>query len=337
MVFAAGDHGVMVLDQRDNSFSTYSKINGLNGTSVSFVDYDLQTKQLLITYTDGQFDIVTAESEIVGFDPAKNSSVTGSKSINHIFIADAVAYLAADYGVIVFDMNRMLVKETWRGLGEAGQALKVFQSTILGDSIFLATENGVIAGALKDNLQDFNNWKRFAGGEFNGPVQHITNFNGTVYSGVNTVGLFKYDNALWVKTSFLHGSSFVSIHSSEDNLFIAEENGLFKLTTSDNLTQITDQFIDRPNFASEDIDTVQFFLENNNDEAHGGHIVEQLASGTWLEIIGYAGGKLDDLSSMEASGTSSVSYCRTPSSYPFPCNLVSCGSTDLRLTLTRKH
>jgi hypothetical protein len=90
-------------------------------------------------------------------------------------------------------------------------------------------------------------------------------------------------------------------------------------------------------FASEDIDTVQFFLENNNDEAHGGHIVEQLASGTWLEIIGYAGGKLDDPSSMEASGTSSVSYCRTPSSYPFPCSFVSCGSTDMRLTLTRKH
>lgn len=89
-------------------------------------------------------------------------------------------------------------------------------------------------------------------------------------------------------------------------------------------------------FASEDIDTVQFFLENNNDEAHGGHIVEQLSSGTWLEIIGRAGGKLD-LSSTEASGTSSVWYCRTPSSYPFPCSsVVSCGSTDMRLTLTRK-
>jgi hypothetical protein len=252
MVFAAGNHGVMVLNQQDNSFSTYSKINGLNGTSVSFVDYDLQTKQLMITYTDGQFDIVTSESEIVGFDPAKNSSVTGSKAINHIFIADAIAYLAADYGVIVFDMNRMLVKETWRGLGEAGQALKVFQSTILDDSIFLATDNGVIAGALNDNLQDFNNWKRFDGGEFNGPVQHIANFNGTVYSGVNTAGLFKYDNELWMKTPFLEGSSFVSIHSSGNNLFMAEENGLFKLTISDNLTQITDQFIDQPNFASED-------------------------------------------------------------------------------------
>ena len=89
-------------------------------------------------------------------------------------------------------------------------------------------------------------------------------------------------------------------------------------------------------FASEDIDTVHFFLENNNDEAHGGHIVERLSSGTWLEIIGYADGKLD-FSSIEASGTSSVWYCRTPSSYPFPCsNFVGCGSSDMRLTLTRK-
>ena len=90
-------------------------------------------------------------------------------------------------------------------------------------------------------------------------------------------------------------------------------------------------------FVSEDIDTVQFWLENNNDEAHGGHIVEQLASGAWLEIIGYAGGKLD-LSSMEASGTSSVWSCPTPSSYPFPCSsFFSCASTDMRLTLTRQY
>ena len=39
-------------------------------------------------------------------------------------------------------------------------------------------------------------------------------------------------------------------------------------------------------FASRQDDVVQFDLANNNDEAHGGHIVEQLSLGTWLEIIG---------------------------------------------------
>jgi hypothetical protein len=89
-------------------------------------------------------------------------------------------------------------------------------------------------------------------------------------------------------------------------------------------------------FAAADNDTVQLFLENNNDDAHGGHIVEQSPSGAWLEIIGQFGGRLDR-SSIEASGTGSVWYCRTSSSYPFPCSsFVGCRPTDMRLTLTRK-
>jgi hypothetical protein len=88
-------------------------------------------------------------------------------------------------------------------------------------------------------------------------------------------------------------------------------------------------------FASEDIDTANFFLENNNDEAHGAHIVEQLPSGRWLEIIGSASGPYD-LRSGSATGTATAWYCPQDVPYPFPCRgFVSC-TTDLRLTLTRR-
>ncbi len=89
-------------------------------------------------------------------------------------------------------------------------------------------------------------------------------------------------------------------------------------------------------FASEDTDTALFFLENNNDEAHGGHIVERMSSGTWLEIIGNVQGKFNG-SSIEATGAGSVWYCPTPLGYPFPCQgSVGCHSDDMRLTLERK-
>lgn len=93
--------------------------------------------------------------------------------------------------------------------------------------------------------------------------------------------------------------------------------------------------------ASQDIDTASFFLENNNDEAHGGHVVEQLSSGEWLEIIGGAGGPSQtsgsSITSIDATGTSTVWYCPTRSGYPFPCSAsVYCPSTDLRLTFIRK-
>jgi hypothetical protein len=89
-------------------------------------------------------------------------------------------------------------------------------------------------------------------------------------------------------------------------------------------------------FAADDIDTVSFFLENNNDEAHGGHIVERLPSGGWWEITGGAGG-LRTAQSIDAFGKASIWYCPSPLTYPFPCStFTSCRSADLRLRFTRR-
>ena len=88
-------------------------------------------------------------------------------------------------------------------------------------------------------------------------------------------------------------------------------------------------------FASEEADTVNFSLANNNDEAAGGHITERLSSG-WVEIIGEARAKFDP-TVIEASGAGSVWYCRTPSAYQSPCaNFTSCESDDMRLTFRRQ-
>jgi hypothetical protein len=81
---------------------------------------------------------------------------------------------------------------------------------------------------------------------------------------------------------------------------------------------------------------IQFGLENNNDDAHGGHIVERLSSGAWVEIIGNAAGRLQG-STIDAIGTNSVWYCPTPLAYPFPCStFTGCKSSDMKLTFTKR-
>lgn len=88
-------------------------------------------------------------------------------------------------------------------------------------------------------------------------------------------------------------------------------------------------------FVSADGENVRIALENNNDEAHGGHIDERTASGAWMEIIGTADGRLGP-SGIEASGTAHVWYCPTVSSYPFPCrSFVGCDA-KVQVTLTRQ-
>lgn len=251
-VFGAAHNAIMILDQSDNSITSYSKLNGLKGVAITFINYEAATHLLLVTYEDGKFDLINSANEVISFDPTKNVAFTGSKKINHIFLHQTTAYLSADYGVIVFDLIRMQVKETWRDLGVSGETLKILQSTMYNDSIFLASEKGVLAGNVNNNLLDFNNWKRFETGDFNGPVHSVSTFNGKIYAAINGSGLHHYKDGIWTKENFLQGSSFQSISASVNNLLIVGQDTLWRLSTENGLSQITSEIIGEPRFALED-------------------------------------------------------------------------------------
>jgi hypothetical protein len=251
-VFGAAENSVMIFDKTDNSIDTYSKLNGLTGAGISFINYNQTSGQLLITYNDGNIDIIKGNS-VSNFDRLKNSNeIIGSKKINHIIFNNSVAYMAADYGVVVFDLSRNEVKETWRDLSATGSNLKIFQSAILGDTIFLATEKGVLAGNLNNNLLDYNNWKRFDQGSFTGNVRSIATFNGKVYATVNNNGIYNYSNGAWTKELFLQNLVFTSLTSGTANLLITEDTNLWRLSASNVLTQVTDAAITKPLAAAQD-------------------------------------------------------------------------------------
>lgn len=251
-VFAASDNGVMIFDKNDNSITSLSKLNGLTGAGISFINFNAPTNQLLITYEDGNLDIIK-ENTIINFDRLKTStSIAGSKKLNHISFRSDFAYIASDYGLVVFDLKSNEVKETWRDLGVGGSKLKIYQSTFLADSIFLVTEKGVLVGNRNDNLLDYNSWKRFDVGSFSGAVQFITSFNDKIYVAINNSGIYKYENGAWIKKSFLQNIIFTSLNSSANNLLITENQNLWKLNSANTLTQITDALVKQPVFAVED-------------------------------------------------------------------------------------
>ena len=250
-VFGASENGIAVLDRSDNSITTYNKLNGLHGMGITSIAFDNTTTQLLITYQDGVMDLIK-DNTIVSFDPARNSTLTGSKKINHISIRGNLAYLSADYGVVVFDLTRNDVKETWRDIGPSGTTVNVFKSTFKGDSIFLATEKGVFAGNLNQNLLDFSFWKRFDTGEFLGSIQSIEEFNDKIYATVKDVGLYRYESGRWTKELFLQNEPLQSLNSSNDNLLISSGQALWRLGVNDILSQVNSDIIRHPNMALEE-------------------------------------------------------------------------------------
>jgi len=249
-VYAASDNGIVVVDPSANELKTLTKLDGLSEVDITDVAFDQPRNQLLVSYADGTLDIVR-EKEIIQFTSLKNSpTIPGSKRINHITIRQNLAYLSADYGVVVFDLALLEVKETWRDLGPQGQTLRIVESTFLEDSVFLATANGVIAGNISSNLLDFANWKRFSTGAFTAPVNSINVFNATIYAVINGAGLYSYAAGLWSLVNF-PGSEFNRLGTGS-NLYVTENATLWQLNTMGVFSKVESEKITQPFYAAED-------------------------------------------------------------------------------------
>lgn len=250
-IYAAASNGVMVVDVTNGAeISTLTKLDGLSSTNITQVAFDQPRNQLLITYADGNIDIIR-NNEVINFSTLKNATtISGSKRINHISLAGNLAYLATDFGIVVFDLVQLAVKETWRDLGVNGVKLKINQSAFLNDSIFLATENGVLAGKLTDNLLDYNNWLRFNSGAFNANIPGVAQFNGLLYAAINGSGIYEYENPAWTLMPYLQAQQYKSITAAQ-TMQVTTQAGLFRVSVTNVVTQVTSELIESPNLAIE--------------------------------------------------------------------------------------
>lgn len=254
VVYGASDNGVVVIDRTDgNNLSTLTKLNGLSSAGITALGAEPTSGKLIIAYDNGTFDFVSG-STVTPFNPFQNSSLAGARIIHNVSIMGSTAYLSADYGVLLFDLNRAAIQETWRDLGSSGETLKIYQSVFRGDSVFLATESGVIAGNLRDNLLDYRFWKRYTTGDMAAAIQAIAAFQDKVYVAINNQGIYEHGSGTWIKTSVLQGSAFTTLSASATALYVATTNGLFNMNSSGTVTSITDALLTTPLAVAEDTD-----------------------------------------------------------------------------------
>lgn len=249
-IFSASESGILVYDRQDESLMTYNKINGLSSSGVTCLAYDQSNGQLMVGYDGGELDIIDASS-VTNFHRLREADVTTTRRINHISIRENVAYLSTAYGVVLFDLVTRNIRETWRDLGPAGEALPVYESAFLHDSIYLATAGGVLSGHAGDNLLDFANWNRSAESGLSGAVRSVVSFNDRVYAA-SDAGLYTTSNGNWVKEDFLDTLLVQSLTASDEYLLMIADSTLWLLNKSGQLSKIDDAIVQFPLVAKQD-------------------------------------------------------------------------------------
>ncbi len=223
-IFCATTQGLFSLDRSDQSLETLSKISGLSENVVTEIAYHTPTQNLLIVFQNSNINLLK-DNTLTEIALIRDANLTGSKTINDIFFEGDIAYLSADFGVVLLDVRQNVVLETWRNLGQSGERLAIKASTISQDSVLLASEEGILIASRQSNLLDFNNWQFFdtQNGLPNAVPIGIVSRGGAVYAAYQNEGIYKYTHqGTW---QVLNSPSFSSIN----HLDLAQENLLVSL------------------------------------------------------------------------------------------------------------
>lgn len=147
----------------DGQTERYSKITGLNDIGVQCIAWDATTSQLVIAYTNSNIDLLGKTGNVKNIGDVKRSSIAGNKTIYHIYCSKGLAYVSTGLGIIVADLSKYEIKDTWF-IGNNGAQVSV-TAFAAGDAFFYAaTADGLKSIPINNNNpSNFANWQNLSG------------------------------------------------------------------------------------------------------------------------------------------------------------------------------
>lgn len=210
--YALSEGALCSIHKDDESLTYYSKLNGLNGSSIQRIDYDSHTRRLIIIYDDGMIDLMDDNEVAHPVSDLYLKQMQASKQVQDVVFYDGKAYLAMNFGIIVLNIRKEEISDTYY-IGKNGSAMLVNSIAICGDSIYAASGSNLYTAHLNDNLVDYMQWHtRSLSGTINQLLEHnrdlymimsdslYRNFN-LLTSGSSFVSLTPYKNTLLARTS----------------------------------------------------------------------------------------------------------------------------------------
>lgn len=125
-------------DTQENE--TLNQTNYLNDVTVNNIYYDYGRKTLYIVYDNGNLDLILDNGQIVNMPEVKNAQVMQSKVANDITFDDKYAYMATEFGYVVIDESKHVIKES-----------RIFNQSIssiahVGHWLVLASNGNIVTG-----------------------------------------------------------------------------------------------------------------------------------------------------------------------------------------------
>lgn len=138
---------------------TYSKVNGMADIGMQAVAYDQVSATVILAYSNGNIDLFK-DNTFYNIPDLKLKTVAGEKNIYHIFTENGKAYLSTSLGIVVVNMVKQNIEETYQFF-TGSQLTPVKGFTALGIYYYAATPSGLFRiNKNSPQLQNFQAWEQ---------------------------------------------------------------------------------------------------------------------------------------------------------------------------------
>ena len=111
-VYYLASNNLFRFDKTTEENESLTKTNGLSDVVISNIYYNYDKKYLAVAYTNSNLDFILEDGRVVNMSDIKDAVLTSAKAINDITFADGLAYVATEFGYVVIDDAKWIVKES---------------------------------------------------------------------------------------------------------------------------------------------------------------------------------------------------------------------------------
>ena len=236
-IYAATQYALFTVDLEDNHVERLTKINALSDFSITALGKNDNQQTIILGYANGNIDLIQNDV-ITNLSAIPNSSMTGDLQIYSIHNSGDLAYLACGFGIVVLDVSKQEVKDTYI-IGNGGAQIEINDVVTNDTAIFAATNTG-IKYALLDSpfLSDYSAWYDFQPPHPNSKYSIIETdgsklfVNLSIDTGYANDTLFYFNGTTWDTTSFFINDDFYAISTSSPEIIVSANGRILKLNSN---------------------------------------------------------------------------------------------------------
>ena len=223
IISMAAENGIVQYDLISNEINTFTVTDGLSDKKISAIE--VKGDVLIVGYENGNIDLVE-NNQITNIPWLKRALISGNKAIQNILIDKDKAYLCSGAGVIVFDITKKEISDTYVPYDGA----QINDIAIFKDSFLLATNEGIYAASTNSPfLNNKDNWNLKSGlPDYinSGKITQMELFNGHLFFALdfeafNGDSLFKIDGNDNLDHFFSESTTIRRLSVSNNHLVIS--------------------------------------------------------------------------------------------------------------------